>query len=181
MQARAHLLQHDLSSKDFKTKQNKKKVTYSQWISRVRIYTNQDRPSRGHKSGTFKPCFVWIVLSEHKLHFYFLILRVNTVNPCLEGRSRHSVWHTLLSAYFPVYTFPWEPMAEMWGQNVWKHAEEGKEEGSALKIQKKKKKKKRANNFNFMNLFEFSHASDNNATHGTRTLQEHWALCSISW
>lgn len=59
------------------------------------------------------------------------------------------------------------------------HAEEGKEEGSALKIQKKKKKKK-ANNFNFMNLFEFSHASDNNATHGTRTLQEHSALCSIS-
>lgn len=60
------------------------------------------------------------------------------------------------------------------------HAEEGKEEGSALKIQKKKKKKKRANNFNFMNLFEFSQASDNNTTHGTRTLQEHWALCSIS-
>ncbi|KAM7241023.1 hypothetical protein CapIbe_007595 [Capra ibex] len=29
MQARAHLLQHDLSSKDLKTK----KVTYSQWTS----------------------------------------------------------------------------------------------------------------------------------------------------
>lgn len=57
MQAREPLLQHDLSPKDLKT--NKKKVTYSQWLSRVRIYTYQDKPSAGYaKSGTFKPCFV---------------------------------------------------------------------------------------------------------------------------
>lgn len=31
-----------------------------------------------------------------------------------------------------------------------------------------------------MNLFEFSHASDNNATHGTRTLQEHWLCVALA-
>lgn len=174
MQARAHLLQHDLSSKDLKTKQNKKKVTYSQWISRVRIYTNQDRPSRGpDKSGTFKPCFVWIVLSEHKLHFYFLIPRVNTVNPCLEGRSRHSVWHHVIICLF----YSIHISLRTHGRDVRAECIETQaEEGSALKIQKKKW----ANSFNFMNLFEFPHASDN-ATHGPRTQQEHWALGSISW
>lgn len=137
MQARAHLLQHDLSSKDLKTKQNKKKVTYSQWISRVRIYTNQDRPSRGpDKSGTFKPCFVWIVLSEHKLHFYFLIPRVNTVNPCLEGRSRHSVWHhVIICLFYSIHISLRTHGRDVRAECIETHAEEG----STLKIQKKKK------------------------------------------
>lgn len=135
-------------------KQTTKKVTYSQWINRVRIYTNQDKPSRGpDKSGTSKPCFVWIVLSEHKLHFYFLIPRVNKVNTCFEGRGRRSVWHHVIICFFffffySIHVFPENPWQRCEGRMYKTHAEEeeGEEEGSVLKW---------ADNFNFMNLFEF--------------------------
>lgn len=139
MQARAHLLQHDLSSKDLKTNKQTK-VTYSLWISRVRIHTNQDKPSRGHvKSGTFKPCFVWIVLSEHKLHFYFLIPRVNKVNTCFEGRSRRSVWHhVIICLFYSIHVSLRTHGRDVSEGRMYKtHAEEEEgEEGSISKIRK---------------------------------------------
>lgn len=78
-----------------------KSVTYSQWVSRVWIYINQDKPLKGYtKYRTFKPCFVWVVLFEHKLHFYFLMQRMNKLNTCFEDRSRHSVWHHVIICLF---------------------------------------------------------------------------------
>lgn len=102
MQARPHLLQHDLSSKDLKTKKLLIVNGYAVWI-----YTNQDKPSKGYtKYRTFKPCFVWIVLFEHKLHFYFLMQRMNKLSTCFKDRSRHSVWKRIIICLFYSTCFP---------------------------------------------------------------------------
>lgn len=37
---------------------------------------------------------------EHKLHFYFLMQRMNKLNTCFEDRSRHSVWHHVIICLF---------------------------------------------------------------------------------
>lgn len=119
---------------------NKTNKLLSQWVSRVRIYTNQDRPSRGpDKSGTFKPCFVRIVLSEHKLHFSFLIPRANTVNTCLEGRSRHSVWHhVIICLFYSIHISLRTHGRDVRAECIETHAEEGEGGGECFKDTKKK-------------------------------------------
>lgn len=98
-----------------------------------------------------KPCFVWIVLFEHKPHFYFLMQRMNKLNTRFEDRSRRSVWHHIIicllySVHVSLRNHGRDVRAEYTQQML-----KEKEDSVTKKLNKKNKQ-----NFNSINFSKFS-------------------------